>query len=147
MASREARQRKLKEIQEIAEGWGRMIAREAFPEGPGLDVSLAEMEELAIAASRALVKGAVETMTGVQGEAFGQEAPCPSCERMCPLETVPRSVVVRGGEAMLAEPMGHCPTCRRDFFPSAAGAEGGRSWVQSDDPASHPAHRRGDQFV
>lgn len=79
MASREARQRKLKEIQEIAEGWGKMIAREAFPEGPGLDVSLAEMEELAIAASRALVKGAVETMTGVQGERFGQEAPCPSC--------------------------------------------------------------------
>jgi hypothetical protein len=38
MASKEARERKLKEIQEIAEGWGRMISREAFPDGPGLDV-------------------------------------------------------------------------------------------------------------
>lgn len=147
MASKEARQRKLKEIQEIAEGWGKMIAREAFPEGPGLDVTLADMEELAVAASRALVKGAVETMTGAQGEQLGQEAPCPSCGKMCPLESVPRGVVVRGGEATLVEPVGHCPTCRRDFFPSAAGAEDGWSWIQSDDPASHPAHRRRDQFV
>ncbi len=56
MASKEARERKLK-TQEIAEGWGRMISREAFPNAPGLDVTLAEMEEYAVAASRALVKG------------------------------------------------------------------------------------------
>ena len=53
MASKEARERKLKEIQEIAEGWGKMIAREAFPNGPGLDVTLADMEEYAVTASRA----------------------------------------------------------------------------------------------
>lgn len=147
MASREARERKLKEIQEIAEGWGKIIAREAFPDGPGLDVTLADMEEFAMAASRGLVKGAVETMTGVQGEQFGQEAPCPACGRMCPLETVPRPVVVRGGDATLDEPAGHCPTCRRDFFPSTAGAEDRRSWVQCDDSASHLAHRRRDQFL
>jgi hypothetical protein len=123
MASREARERKLKEIQEIAEGWGGIIAREAFPDGPGLDVTLADMEEFAVAASRALVKGAVEAMTGVQAEQFGEEAPCPACGKMGPLETVSRPVVVRGGDATLAEPVGHCPTCRRDFFPSAAGAE------------------------
>ncbi len=123
MASKEARERKLKEIQEIAAGWGKIIAREAFPDGPGLDVTLADMEELAIAASRALVKGTVETMTGSQGELFGEEAPCPVCGKMCSLKTVPRSVVVRGGEAALNEPVGHCPTCRRDFFPAAAGVE------------------------
>ena len=86
MASKEARERKLKEIQEIAEGWGKMIAREAFPDGPGLDVTLAEMEEYAVAASRALVKGAVESMTTTQGEQFGEEAPCPTCGRVCPLK-------------------------------------------------------------
>jgi hypothetical protein len=37
-----------------------MIAREAFPDRSGLDVTLADMEEFAVAASRALVKGAVE---------------------------------------------------------------------------------------
>jgi len=36
---------------------------------------------------------------------------------MCLLETVPCPVVVRGGDATLNEPVGHCPTCRRDFFP------------------------------
>jgi hypothetical protein len=123
MASKEARERRLKEIQEIAAGWGKIIAREAFPDGPGLDVTLADMEELAIAASRALVKGAVETMTGSQGEQFGEEAPCPICAKMCSLKTVPRPVVVRGGDATLNEPVGHCPTCRRDFFPAAAGVE------------------------
>ena len=123
MASKEARERKLKEIQEIAAGWGKIIAREAFPDGPGLDVTLADMEEFAIAASRALVQGAVEAMTATQGEQFGDEAPCPACGKVCPLEAVPRPVGVRGGEATLNEPVGHCPTCRRDFFPSAAGAE------------------------
>jgi hypothetical protein len=123
MASKEARERRLKEIREIAAGWGKIIAREAFPDGPGLDVTLADMEEFAVAASRALVKGAVETMTDSQGEQFGEEAPCPICGKMCSLKTVPRPVVVRGGDAMLHEPMGHCPTCRRDFFPSASGIE------------------------
>jgi hypothetical protein len=147
MGSKEARERRLKEIQEIAEGWGKIIAREAFPDGPGLDVTLADMEELALAASRALVKGAVETMTNSQGEQFGEEAPCPSCGKTSPLETVSRPVIVRGGEATLSEPVGHCRTCRRDFFPSAAGAEDGWSWVQPDDPPSHLAHGRRDQFL
>ena len=75
MARKEARERKLKEIQEIAEGWGKMIAREAFPDGPGLDVTLAEMEEYAVAASRALVKGAVESMTATQGSNSAKRPP------------------------------------------------------------------------
>lgn len=126
MASKDARKRKLEEIREIAAGWGKIIAKESFPEGPGEDVTLADMEELAMAASRALVRGAVEAMTDSQGERLGQEAPCPTCGRICSLKTAPRSVVVRGGEAELHEPVGHCPKCRRDFFPAAAAAESGR---------------------
>jgi hypothetical protein len=142
MMSKEARERKLKEIQEVAEGWGKMIAREAFPDGPGLDVTLADMEEYAVAASRALVKGAVESMTTTQGEELGEEAPCPTCGKMCLLKKKWRRVVVRGGEAHLDEPVGHCPACRRDFFPSASGIEVGQSRVQPDDPPSHPPHRQ-----
>jgi hypothetical protein len=141
MASKGARERKLKEIQEVAEGWGKMIAREAFPDGPGLDVTLADMEEYAVAAARALVKGAVESMTTTQGEQLGEEAACPVCGTMCPLKRKSRPVVVRGGEAHLDEPVGYCSTCRRDFFPSASGIEVGRSRVQPDDPSSHPPHR------
>jgi len=139
MTSKEARERKLKEIQEIAEGWGKIIAQEAFPNGPGLDVTLADMEEYAAAASQALVKGAVESMATTQGEQLGEEAPCPTCGRMCPLKRKSRPIVVRGGKATLEEPVGHCPTCRRDFFPSASGVEIGRSRVQPDNLASHPA--------
>lgn len=126
MASKAARKRKLEEIQEIAEGWGKIIAQESFPEGPGPDVTLADMEELAMAASRALVRGAVEAMTGSQGERLGKEAPCPTCGKIGLLKTAPRSMVVRGGEAVLHEPVGHCPKCRRDFFPAAAAVESGR---------------------
>ena len=106
----------MKEIQEIAAGWGKIIAREAFPDGPGLDVTLADMEEFAVAASRALVKGAVETMTGSQGEQFGEEAPCPTCGRMCPLETAFRPVVVRGGDATLERTGGALPDVSSGFF-------------------------------
>ena len=123
MTGKEARERKLKEIQEIAAGWGKIISQEAFPNGTGLDVSLADMEELAMAASRALVQGAVEAMTGSQREQFGDETPCPTCGKMCALKTVRRPMVVRGGDATLNEPVGHCPKCRRDFFPAAAVVE------------------------
>jgi hypothetical protein len=129
MTSKEARERKLKEIQEVAEGWGKMIAREAFPNGPGLDVTLADMEEYAVAASRALVKGAVESMTAMQGEQLGEDVPCPTCGRICPLKRKSRPVAVRGGNANLDEPVAHCPTCRRDFFPSTSSIEVGRSRV------------------
>ena len=58
---------------------GKMIVREAFPDGLGLDVTLADMEEYSVAASRAVVKGAVESMTAAQGGQLGEEAPCPTC--------------------------------------------------------------------
>jgi hypothetical protein len=147
MLSRQLSEEKLKEIEEIAAGWGELLAREAFPAGPGLDVSLADMEEIAARACRAIVRGAVETMAGGQADQFAKEELCPTCGALCPMERRPRPVVVRGGEAALDEPVGHCPTCRRDFFPSAAGVEDGRSRIQPDDPASHPAHGGRDQFV
>jgi len=123
MSSKELSERKRQEIKEIARGWGELLAREAFPEGPGLDVTLADMEEIAVMASKAVVEGAVETMSGEQSDAVGQQTPCPACGRVCQLERKPRPVVVRGGTAILDEPVGHCPTCRRDFFPSASGVE------------------------
>lgn len=121
MASGELSADKVKEIEEIAAGWGELLAREAFPGGPGLEVSLADMEEVAVRASRAMVRGAVEAMAGDQADHLAGEAPCPACGRACPLQPRPRPLTVRGGTATLEEPVGHCPTCRRDFFPSASG--------------------------
>lgn len=139
MSSTEAQRRKLRQIQEVAEGWGKLLAREAFPGGPGLDVSLTEMDELAAAASKAMIRGAIETLTGDQAEQLAKAIPCPTCGRLCGLQRRPRPIKVRGGEATLDEPVAHCPTCRRDFFPAASGVEDWRTPVQSDTvPADSP---------
>ena len=123
MADGSDAKRKLREIEQLAKGWGKLLAEQAFPSGVGLDVDLWEMEEVAVCAARALVGGAIETMTAAQAEALAGEANCPECGRACKLDHRPRSIQVRGGRAALDEPAAHCSTCRRDFFPSAARAE------------------------
>jgi hypothetical protein len=123
MTGEERKERKRREIEELALGWGKLLAREAFPDGVGLDVDLFTMEEIAVAAAKSLVRGAVETMTGDQIETLEAEHPCPGCGKQCHLERRSRPIQVRGGPAKLVEPVAHCSTCRRDFFPSASGAQ------------------------
>lgn len=115
--------RKWDEVEEIAKGWGRLLAKQVFPDGVGLDVDLWMMEEATVRAAKALVSGAIETMTAAQAEALEGQANCPGCDRPCRLDHRPRPIQVRGGTAKFNEPVAHCSTCRRDFFPSAAGAE------------------------
>jgi hypothetical protein len=119
MSNRKLSEAKLREIQEIAKGWGELLAREAFPKGPGLDVTLADMEDVAAMATQAVVRGAVEEMTKEQADLLGEETPCPTCGTSCKLERKTRDIRVRGGTASLDEPVAHCRRCRRDFFPSA----------------------------
>lgn len=112
---------KLKELEELAAGWGKLLAQEAFPEKPGLDVTLADMEEIAAVAAQAIVAGAVGTMADEQAESLAAQQPCPTCGRLCDVHRKSRTVAVRGGTTELREPVAHCSTCRRDFFPSASG--------------------------
>jgi hypothetical protein len=119
MLSKTLSERKIKEIEEVARNWGKLLAREAFPDGVDLGVTLADIEDVAARATRALVAGTVEQATQDQATALGDQADCPTCGRSCQLERRPRPVTVRGGTASLDEPVGHCSTCRRDFFPSA----------------------------
>jgi hypothetical protein len=127
MSDEKGLERKQREIEELARGWGKLLAREAFPDGVGLDVDLFTMEELAVTAAKSLVRGAVETMTGDQTETLGTEHACPGCGKLCQLERRWRPIQVRGGPVELAEPAAHCSTCRRDFFPSASGAQDRRA--------------------
>ena len=120
-------ERKRQEIEELARGWGKLLARESFPEGVGLDVDLFMMEEIAVTAAKNLVRGAIETMADDQTQTLGSEHICPGCGRACQLECRSRPIQVRGGPAELKEPVAHCPTCRRDFFPSASRAEDRRA--------------------
>ena len=134
---------RLREIEELAFGWGKLLAGEAYPKGPGLNVTLAEMEEISARASKALVGGAVSTMANQQAQVLDEPQPCPTCGKRCDVKRKARTIAVRGGPAELNEPVAHCSTCRRDFFPSASGVASRRPRIQPDHPASHPAHGGG----
>lgn len=46
-------------------------------------------------------------------------AKCPACGARCELRPHKRDVKTVDGETDLQELRGHCPSCRRDFFPPA----------------------------
>jgi hypothetical protein len=125
MATRKPTSEDLRRIEELAKGWGKIIVRQHWGEkGPGLDVDLAQMEDVAMAAVKALLAGTLEAATGQQAIQLGEDQPCPDCGRSCPLRHEERPIVVRTGATFdHREPKAHCPACRRDFFPSAAAAE------------------------
>jgi hypothetical protein len=111
----------IRKIRELAAEWGKVVARRAFgPQGPGLDVNLSVMEELALEAARGLVEGTLDTLLEQQAQALDAEHPCPACNRLCPVRRQARTLHLKGGhQAHPNEPICHCPDCRRDFFPPA----------------------------
>jgi hypothetical protein len=108
----------LQELRRLASQWGKIIARRAFGEaGPGLDVDLDAMEQIAQVAAAGLTEGTLQTCLEQQAQALGPTQPCPTCGRSCPLQRATRPLAVRGARLDQSEPVGHCPDCRRDFFP------------------------------
>jgi hypothetical protein len=54
------------------------------------------------------------------GEIAARAAPfakCPACGTRCETPSKTRRVTSVDGPLTMAEPVGHCPNCRRDFFP------------------------------
>ena len=131
MAGRRLKQEDLLAIHQLAKQWGKIVARQAFgEEGPGLDVDLDAMEDVAVAAARGLTQGTVEQLLGQQAERLTDLPACPICRRPCPPHPEPRPLHIRGAQVEHREPVCHCPTCRRDFFPSTPLPEGGQPRVQ-----------------
>jgi hypothetical protein len=127
MGSRKLTAEDLAQITKLAKNWGKMVVRQAFGDGgPGLDVDLTQMEDVAVAAAAGLTAGALEEATAQQGRLLGAEQPCPDCGRLCGVDAEERPVVVRGGVFEHREPKCYCPACRRAFFPSASAAEARR---------------------
>src|SRR5207249_11927092 len=80
MATRKLSPEELQAVSRLAKQWGKIVVRHAFGEqGPGLDVDLAQMEEVAYAAAQGLSAGALEEATARQGEQLGEQQPCPQC--------------------------------------------------------------------
>lgn len=126
MATRKCSPEELQAVSRLAKQWGKIVVKHAFGEhGPGLDVDFAQMEEVAAAAAQGLTEGALEAAATQQGQLLGDKQPCPQCGKLCAVGSAERRLRARGGVVPLREPKCYCPTCRRDFFPSASGVEAG----------------------
>ena len=108
-------------VGEMAEGWGKIVARRVEDQvGPGLDLDADDIEQIAMHAACAVAKGTIEELLEKKAGVIGAEQPCPNCGRLCRVERKPRSIDFWGAEVQYLEPGCHCPACRRDFFPSAS---------------------------
>lgn len=124
MASSKLSDKDLVEIHALAKQWGKIVVRRMFGEqGPGLDIDLDCMEQVAAAAAAGLTEGTLEEATSKQAQQLPTDHPCPTCGRLCPSQPQPRPIVVKGGQFLHSEPACHCAACRRDFFPSASAAQ------------------------
>ena len=104
----------------LAEGWGKVVARRVHEEaGADLDLDADDMEQIAKSAACAVAKGTLEELLERKAALLGPEQPCPSCQRLCTVDRMPRSIQFWGAEVEYREPKCHCLACRRDFFPSA----------------------------
>ena len=107
------------ELRDMAYGWGKIVCRRAYgEEGPGLDLDFDAIESLAVDMGQAVIRGAIEEVLRSQLQRLGDHQPCPGCGRGCPVSKAPRTIQVRNGTVHYDEPVGRCPACRRDFFPS-----------------------------
>ena len=121
MAHRDFTPEEIYELRRLAAQWGKIVARRAFgDDGPGLDVDLATMEQIALAAATGLTEGTLQTLLEQQAHALGEQQPCPDCGRPCAVRREGRPLQVQGAALQQSEPVCHCPDCRRDFFPPAA---------------------------
>jgi hypothetical protein len=124
MATSKLNEKDLADIHTLAKQWGKIVVRRAFgDQGPGLDVDLDAMEQVAAAAAAGLAAGALEEATHQQAQHLPAQQLGPSCGRLCATQPQPRPVVVQGGRFLHHEPVGYCPACRRDFFPSTSAVE------------------------
>ena len=101
-----------------------LLAEERYgPKGPSRDTTFAEMEWFGHQAGRMLGRAIDEHLASQQADEHFQEACCPTCgasgESDVAENTKTRSLQTLDGKIPLAEPVLHCPTCCRDFFPSA----------------------------
>lgn len=84
------------------------------------DVPFREMEAAGHQLGQVIARATTERLSLARAERLTEAQPCPTCRRMCPLDHRERDLTTGDGEIRLREPVCHCSTCRRDFFPSAA---------------------------
>lgn len=112
----------LDRLRTLAAEWGKIVSKRAFGDaGPGLDVDFRTMEQIAAAAAQGLTEGTLQLLLQQQAQQLPDEQPCPECGTLCSTQPRKRALTARGAQIEQAEPVAHCPRCRRDFFPPADG--------------------------
>jgi hypothetical protein len=114
-------------VQEMRIRLGQMareLGREVYPEGLPHDTKFSELETLAGSLGDEIARQLIETQ--VRGQAQEWPEPpfqtCPECggsASRAPDE--PRTLTTTRGDIGWKEHVGHCPRCRRAFFPSGPG--------------------------
>lgn len=84
------------------------------------DVPFREMEAAGHQLGQAIARATTERLSLARAERLIDAQPCPTCQRLCPLDHRERDLTTGDGEIRLRESVCHCSTCRRDFFPSAS---------------------------
>lgn len=99
-----------------------LLAKQGFGEdGPPRETTFAQIEQFGHQVGQ-MVARAVDTELAQQHAShFTNEEPCPTCDEKSPPKESPHDLTLQteDGEVTLHEPACNCPTCRRDFFPSA----------------------------
>jgi hypothetical protein len=118
MAKEKITPKQLQEVRELAREWGKIVSRRAFGAGgPDATIDFHTMEALAAAAAQGVTEGTLDTLLHQQAGTLDPQHPCPGCGTLCPVETEERPLTVPHAKVSYQEPVCHCPSCRKDFFP------------------------------
>ena len=131
MGSRKLTPQDLDNITHLAKSWQKIVVRRAFGEqGPGLDVDLAQMEQMALAAARGVTAGALEEATAQQAT-IGQHATLSALRTFLHYRHGnPPLKVGGGGVFRMPNPSAIARPAVGIFFPSASPLETGHAWLQ-----------------
>jgi hypothetical protein len=89
----------------------------------GSEATFASIEAAASKIGKAVTRHVIEDLAIKQAQLVGKSHPCPTCEKLCPVELRDRELATGEGPVDLSEAVCHCSVCRRDFFPSTGSIE------------------------
>jgi hypothetical protein len=112
----------------LAVSWGKSAAKRAATEfGPDPPIDFMDIEKFATLVAAGVTEGAITALLEQKAKPL-TDATCPACGTSRPVKHADRPLTLATGQVVtLHEPIGHCPKCRRDFFPPPDRPAAGRT--------------------